>query len=144
MHIWSQQTDILWEMLKKLGMNINRIIKEHRAQFWATHRSPSTMYQMGDTVMARRTRSLPLFFPYYAFKLFNIYINKEVNNFGEWQCHEDKKTSWQRKSLGGGRQWQWLALLDTRMKSGFLEQVTFELGPEGEKASHERVEGQVL
>lgn len=62
-------------------MNINRIIKENRAQFWATHRSPSTMYQMGDTVMVRWTRSLPLFFPYYAFKLFNTYINKEVKYF---------------------------------------------------------------
>lgn len=38
----------------------------------------------------------------------------------------------------------WLAVLDLRMKSGFLEGVTFKLRPEGEVPSHKRVGGKVF
>jgi len=45
------------------------------------------------------------------------------------------------KVCGGRRQMWWLSVLDTRMKSSFLKEVTFELRPKGEGASHERVGG---
>lgn len=68
---------------KVLGTNIDRIIKENRAQLWAPHRSPFSvpMYQMLDTAIARQTRPLSLFFLYGAFQLFNTYINKDVRYF---------------------------------------------------------------
>lgn len=48
------------------------------------------------------------------------------------------------KVCGGGRQSGWLAELDTRMKSGFLEDLTLKPRPEGEAPSHERAVGKVF
>lgn len=49
-----------------------------------------------------------------------------------------------QKVCGRGRSRGWLVVLDARMKSALLEEVTLKLRPEGEVPGHERVVGTVF
>lgn len=67
---------------------------------------------------------------------------KKQDDFGEWQSRKTIKQVDVIEKVYGGEEAEVVAVcLDTRMESGFLEEGTFELRPEGEGASHERVGG---